>query len=70
MGGGTERKTARTPACRVFATISSCSGSLLTTMSSALVAIEPGATPLTRTLGAQSAASNRVMWASAALAVP
>ena len=39
-------------------------------MSSALVAIEPGATPLTRTLGAQSAASRRVMCASAALAVP
>ena len=54
----------------VFATISSCSGSLVTTMSSALVAIEPGATPLTRTLGAQSAASRRVMCASAALAVP
>ena len=54
----------------VFETISSWMGSLLTTISSALVAIDPGATPLTRTLGAQSAASRRVMCASAALAVP
>ena len=54
----------------VFDTISACSGSLVSTISSAEVAIEPGATPFTRTFGAQSAASSLVMCASAALAVP
>ena len=43
---------------------------VVSTVSSAEVATEPTAIPLTRIFGARSAAMSRVMWLSAALAVP
>ena len=54
----------------VPATISVRIASSVSTVSSALVAIDPTAIALTRTFGARSAAMSRVMWVSAALAVP
>ena len=46
------------------------SASSVSTVSSAEVAIEPVAIPLTRMCGARSAAMSRVRWLRAAFAVP